>query len=563
MPRFEARNPEMSNLKRLLAGACWATLWSRSLLSAEPPMPLIHQRPTEVSDVTQRLDQLQQRLERLETENGQLKQSLFESQKEMPHGITPASIELWNAETACPAECQCPVCAAAKDGKGDWKTGWNHGIEWVSTDKAFKVHIGGRTQFDSVWYQAEAGALDGAGGAGSQDGVGFRRARLRADGTIYESIDYLMEWDFVNTVNANQGVSPSSAGPTNENSVINVTAPTDLWFNFKDVPFVGNIRVGNLKEPIGFEHSTSSRFLNFMERSFNQDLFTGAFNNGFSPGIMAHNTYAEEHGTWAVGLFKNTANIFAWNTGDGEGAATGRLTYLPLFDEECHQLIHVGISGSVRDPDQGRVRYRTRDMRQGNGSLATVFADTGLFTASQAYFAGAELVGVNGPLSFQAEWIGAWNTDAVQRDSTAVVPPFVVPGIPLGTVFVQNYYAEVHYFLTGESREYEKKSGAFGRVVPHRNARWKGGCYEPGAWQIAFRYDHADLNDNGVNGGRLNSYTFGVNWFLNPNMKVQANYALIERDRAANGIPVASGGQDTTVDNGMIHGFGMRLAHDF
>ncbi len=544
----------MYNLRRLLAGACWATLWSGSLLSAEPPRPLVSQNPTEVSDVTQRLDQLQQRLEQLEIENGQLKQSLFQSPSGLGSGIVPANAEMWhpNTDAACPPTCQCPACTAAKDGKGEWKTGWNHGIEWVSPDKAFKVHLGGRTQFDSVWYQAEAGALDGAGGAGSQDGIGFRRARLRADGTIYESIDYIMEWDFVNTVNANPGVTGS-----NEDTVINVTAPTDLWFRFKDIPYLGNIMVGNMKEPIGFEHSTSSRYLNFMERSFSQDLFTGAFNNGFAPGIMAHNTYAEEHGTWAVGLFKNTANIFAWNTGDGEGAVTGRLTYLPLFDEECHQLIHVGVSGSARDPDQGRARYRTRDMRQGNGSLATVFADTGLFTASEAYFAGAELVGVNGPLSFQAEWIGAWNTNAVQQSSTAVVPPFVVPGIPLGTVFVQNFYAEVHYFLTGESREYEKKSGAFGRVVPHRNARWKGGCYEPGAWQIAFRYDHADLNDNGVFGGTLNSYTFGVNWFLNPNMKVQANYALTERDRAA------SQTQGATAADGLIHGFGLRVAHDF
>ena len=550
----------MCNLRRLWAGACWAALWSGSLLSAAPPEPLAPQIQTEASDFTQRLDQLHRRLERLEAENGQLKQSLFESGQRIPNEVTPASLELWNADPACPSSCQCPNCAAAKDGKGNWKTGWNHGIEWLSPDKAFKVHIGGRTQFDSVWYQAESGALVGAVGVGSQDGVGFRRGRLRADGTMFESIDYAMEWDFVNTVNANQGLPVGVPAPTNENSVINVTAPTDLWFNFKDIPFLGNVRVGNFKEPIGFEHLTSSRWLNFMERSFGQDLFTGAFNNGFTPGIMAHNTYAEEHGTWAIGLFKNTANVFAFNTGDGEGAVTGRVTYLPLLDEECHQLIHVGLSGSSRDPDQDRVRYRTRDLRQGNGSLGTVFADTGFFTTSQEYFAGAELVGVNGPLSFQAEWIGSWNTDAVSLGAAASSNPTAAAagGIPLGTVYVQNFYTEVHYFLTGEMREYDRKSGVFGRVIPLRNARWKGGCYAPGAWQLAFRYAHADLNDNGLNGGRLNNYTFGLNWFLNPNLKIQANYALTDRDRAAS---VSQG--LTTVDNGLIHGFGMRLAHDF
>ncbi|GDY09543.1 hypothetical protein LBMAG52_30290 [Planctomycetia bacterium] len=545
----------MINLREHLGWLCSASLWCGTAAWAEEPAPFY---PTtdgsDQLDVAKRFEQLQQRLDRLEAENGQLRQSMFQSQNGQGGGVTPANATLWNAnaDAACPPACQCPVCAAEKNGKGDWKTGWNNGIEWMSPDKAFKAHVGGRTQFDSVWYQAEAGALTGAGGLGSQDGVGFRRARIRVDGTIYESIEYVTEWDFVNTTNANPGVA-GAPGATTENNIINVTAPTDVWVRFKDIPLIGNIQVGNIKEPIGFEHLTSSRYLNFMERSFNQDLFTGAFNNGFTPGIMAHNTYAEEHGTWAVGLYKNTANIYAWNVGDGEGAVTGRVTYLPLLDEECHQLIHIGLSGSSRDPDQNRVRYRTRDMRQGNGSLATVFADTGFFTASQAYFAGAELVGVNGPLSFQAEWIGAWSTNAVSQSSTASA----ATGTALGTVYVQNFYVEGHYFLTGETREYEKKAGAFGRVIPLKNARWKGGCYEPGAWQLAFRYDHADLNDSGVDGGRLNSYTFGVNWFLNPNMKVQANYALTERDRGISQVQAA------TVDNGLIHGFGMRLAYDF
>ncbi len=39
---------------------------------------------------------------------------------------------------------------------------------------------------------------------------------------------------------------------------------------------LGNIRVGNQKEPVGFERLVSSRFLPFMERSYNQDVFYGA-----------------------------------------------------------------------------------------------------------------------------------------------------------------------------------------------------------------------------------------------------------------------------------------------
>lgn len=563
----------MSNLRRLRVGACWVTLWSGSVLSAEPPLPLVPQGVTEAIEVTERLDQLQQRLDRLEAENGQLKQSLFHSQSGSASRVTPANAEMWNAnaDAACPPACQCPVCAAAKDGKGDWKTGWNNGIEWVSPDKAFKVHIGGRTQLDFVGLHASDGALAGAGGGSAfpagvgtsnpdhdDDAVVFRRARLRADGTIFETIEYVVEYDFVNSLRVD--------APTATANTANIPAPTDAYWTFKEIPWLGNFRVGLQKEAIGFEHLTSSRFLNFMERSYLQDLFTGPSNNGFSPGISAFNNYAGDRGLWAIGGFKNnnTSNPFAFVQGDGTYSLTGRLTYLLIDDPENHQLLHVGASGSKRDPDGNLIRFRTRSLRNGPGNLATVYGDTGTFNADTQYLAGLELVGVSGSWNFQSEWIGSWSTD-----TSNFTPPAGFPGggtnaagaagTPHGTYMSQGGYCEVQYFLTGEVREYDRKSAAFGRVTPKRNARWKGGCYEPGAWQAGFRYGFADLNDNGIKGGYLNEYTVGLNWFLNPNMKVQWNYVLTQRNFDKVIAPEAG----ARVNDGLVHGFGMRLAHDF
>ena len=79
----------------------------------------------------------------------------------------------------------------------------------------------------------------------------------KPDGTMYETIDWCAEFDFVNSVNDNL---PS---PPTESTVIGVPAPTDLWVTFREVPVVGNIRIGDVKEPIGFEHMTSSRYLDF------------------------------------------------------------------------------------------------------------------------------------------------------------------------------------------------------------------------------------------------------------------------------------------------------------
>ena len=529
-----------------------------------------------------RVGELQQRIDQLESENRQLRQSagsgspatLSVPRTVSSPGALPA-IQVANAEMISMPDNPLPdnqlgpigsipvppsrdlhselSCTETekKPGEGDWKTKWNHGIEFVSPDKAFKVHIGGRTQFDSILVGPNPGALKGTGGIDGQthdsDFLGFRRARLRADGTIYETIEYCAEFDFMNSTSRDSG-----SGNNIENNTINVTAPTDLWFIFKEFVFGANLKVGNFKEPIGFEHNTSSRWLNFLERSFLQDLYAGPFNNGFSQGAMIYNTWDEENGTWWLGAFRNNANVFGYNVGNDEYALDGRVTYTPLYCHDCERVVHFGFAGSVRDPDQATQRFRARSLRNGTGNQATIYGDTGSFTSNRQYLATAEFVVVDGPLSFESEWIGSWNRDCFSIPGTTKGFSSGNPATSLGSVFTNAYYFETLYFLTGESREYERKNGAFGRVVPLRNFSWKNCCNDPGAWQVGFRYGVADLNDGKVKGGYLQEYTLGLNWFLNPNMKVQWNYAALQRDS-----------QLDKVHGGVIHQFGMRLAHDF
>jgi phosphate-selective porin OprO/OprP len=226
------------------------------------------------------------------------------------------------------------------------------------------------------------------------------------------------------------------------------------------------------------------------------------------------------------------------------------LTFLPIDDPETQRLLHLGVAGSVRDPDDQRIRFRARSLRNGPSNFATIYADTGSFNADSQSLAGLELVGVSGPWTFQSEWMGSWVTDTSPVAGQT-------NGIPVGTVFIQGYYAEVMYFLTGESREYDHKSGAFGRIIPYCNYHCSDGWMLSGAWQLLFRYEMADLNDDDLLGGQLNAYTVGINWFLNPNLKFQLNYVLTDRDY----IKVV--GAPATVEDGIINGLGVRLAHDF
>ena len=47
------------------------------------------------------------------------------------------------------------------------------------------------------------------------------------------------------------------------------------------------------------------------------------------------------------------------------------------------------------------------------------------------------------------------------------------------------------------------------------------GC---GAIELAVRWAYIDLNDRGVEGGRIEEMTYGVNWYLNPYTKIVMNY---------------------------------------
>ncbi len=426
---------------------------------------------------------------------------------------------------------------------------WKNGIEFTSADKASKVHIGGRTQFDAVAF-ADSNAFlgTGANSVRDADAVDFRRARLRVDGVMYSTMEWCAEYDLVNSANSDPAVPATDT----DGRVIHVPAPTDLWWSFNEVPVIGGLRIGNQKEPIGLEHMTSSRFLDFMERSYNQDLFTGAFNNGFSPGIAMSRTVLDDRASVNLGVYKNTSNVFEYGVGDGEYALTGRLTCLPYYDEASkgRALLHLGISGSIRDTDS-TMRYRARgSLRNGPGALNPVLGDTGSFASSQQDLFGLEAAAVYGPWLFQSEYIG----------STSKGPTGLVNSLPQGRYYAEGFYVEALVFLTGEHREYENRfgGGAFGRVVPNENAYFVKGLrraiFTKGAWQVGIRYSRADLNDRGLEGGVLDDITLGLNWFLNPNTKIQWNYTATWRDARTAAGPFAD-------DD--IHGVGMRFAHDF
>ncbi|MDZ7616520.1 MAG: porin, partial [Patescibacteria group bacterium] len=235
-----------------------------------------------------------------------------------------------------------------------------------------------------------------------------------------------------------------------------------------------------------------------------------------------------------IGLFQEVEDTPALTDNDNGGAAlTMRGTWLPWYDEATNGrgLLHVGGYYSYRDVDSAEgLRFRQRP----DNSFSDRVVDTGdgaMADAANWHLAGVELAMVYGPFSIQSEYAKA----IVKRHSNAD-PEF------------DAVYVEFSYWLTGEHRAYDRKGGRFDRVKPFENVfrvRDENGniCMGKGAWQVAYRYGYLDLVDASVNGGRVGSHTFGVNWHLTPYSRLMANFIHADCD-ATHRAPAGTSGMN-------------------
>jgi len=432
-----------------------------------------------------------------------------------------------------------PECSDPHTQRTRLEASWDNGLHFDSADDRFHIHVGGNAQIDSTWLIAPQGAFaipgGGMNGVDNSSATFIRRARVRLEGDVYSQFDYVVEVDFANADNDNDGLQPPSFSNLNA-----APALKNVWLQMREVPYVGNVRFGLQVVPLGMTNNTYQGFLPFMERADNMDAFYGAFSGGFALGLSAYNWTESERLTWHYGIYRPMTNVFG--VALNKGVVGGRVTALPLYEDEGARLIHVGLGTLGGELVQDQLRVRARPLlRNGPGFAVPVLVDTGEIPGSRQYTIGPEFAMVWGPVTVQAEWAGQFLTDAIANNQ------------PQGTVFYHGGYVQALYFLTGEHQEYVRREGVFGRVVPLNSYHLKKD--DPsrgfGAWQIGARFSYLDLNDKAIQGGRLYDFTAGLNWFLNPNMKIQFNYILERRDAP----------QD--VVQSWINGVGVRAAYDF
>ena len=336
-----------------------------------------------------------------------------------------------------------------------------------------------------------------------QDGAGFRRMRLSAKGAVADNVNYFTQLDF---------------------GFFGRPTFTDVWGEVTHVPILGNVRVGQWKQPFGLEVVSSVRYQTFLERSV---LFQ-AFDPFRHIGAGFYDWSGDEHTTWQFTVFRTRNDQFGNDIGDNGGWSTaGRITHLPWYEKSGDRLdyLHLGAAYWFGNPSNDKFRYATIPEAYAGefgtaaagsskvGVPATAqgtppFVDTGSFFVHNFTHVGLEGLWVSGPFSVQAE------------GQVASVNQVTGPDL-----FYWGMYTQAGWFLTGESRPYDRKTGALDRLVPLRPFIHEGDCLQgPGAWELAARWSAIDLDSGNRNGGKLNDITTGLNWYLNGYTKLQFNY---------------------------------------
>tara|TARA_R110001592_G_scaffold237306_3_gene496110 strand:+ start:15019 stop:16251 length:1233 start_codon:yes stop_codon:yes gene_type:complete len=359
---------------------------------------------------------------------------------------------------------------------------WDKGYRLSSSDGSFKMKFGGRIQ--EQWsFVGQDNAMNTLFGEVNNRSE-LRRIRFYNSGTIYQSVQYKVEFDFAN----------------------GRATVTDGFIRLTDIPVVGNIQVGHFKEPFSLDMMNSSNDMTFLERAP-----VSAIKKQRNNGLLLFNTVLDKRATWAMGIYHNTDKT-GKSMDEEKFNLTGRVTALPFYEKENNKLLHLGFAYSHRNPSGDEYSLES----SAEAHLAPEYVSTGVIVgATSSNMAGGELALLWNSLSFQTEYISS-SVQAAAGDFT-----------------FSGYSVEAAYFLTGEHKNYSTKVGFFKRVTPNKNFSPKDGNGF-GALEVAFRYSNLDLDDEAINGGVLNDYSFGLNWYLNPATRFSVNYTLAQLEDVGN-----------------------------
>ena len=354
-----------------------------------------------------------------------------------------------------------------------------NGLEVRTKDKAYSVKIGTRVQYDFNRFEDVINQTETATDSDSF----FRRARIEIAGEI-------PDWSYKFSYNLTDSAS------------VDV-----LSVNYEGWGDMFEVMLGQQKEGFGLEDTGSSKWITAVERS----MPSNAFSVGKNLGIRLHG--ANDTFTYSVGVFEEN---FESNAHALDRAATARVVLRPIYKKK--KTFHLGVGYTTREGQfeelSARLGSRGGEERRANRIRAEY--DRGAI-ADRSTAWNLEFAAILGRYHFMGEYFEG------KLEGSGNAPDLKANG----------YYTQAGWVITGESRRYKKSNATFGEVSPKSRS---------GAWEIFTRFDVLDVSDSAtgrltdIDGGRGQTLTLGLNWYVNQYVKVAANYVYAKTERNFGGM---------------------------
>lgn len=358
----------------------------------------------------------------------------------------------------------------------------------------------------------------------SPDGLDLRvRGVVQADGRFFIGDDRVPQNDTFlfrrirPTLEGNWGpligfrLTPEFAG----DSATIVDAYVDLKFDPR-----ATLRIGKVKGPVGLERLQSATAIGFVERGFPTEL---APNRDL--GVQLQGEVSDKRVNYAVGVFNGAPDGRDASTtnADNEFEYAARVFWEPFRNSaNAWSGLGLGLAASTGETfgtgNNVLPRYRTPGQAQFFAYSANVAGD-GLRrrVSPQGYF-------YRGPLGLLGEYI------------TSSQELRVTSGPSAGRRAQLDHDAwqlTAGWVLTGEDASFR------GVVKPNRPFTPKGEGW--GAFEVVARYGELDVDDdafplfaNPANAASASkAWSLGLNWYLNANLKLVANYTEASFDGGA------------------------------
>jgi phosphate-selective porin OprO/OprP len=364
--------------------------------------------------------------------------------------------------------------AAAKKKDSAVSAKFKDGLSFESGDGKFKAAINGRVHADYRFFDHNDSANNALPAAGTTtnsignvgnvtDTFDIRRARLGFKVAFKDYYEAEVVADLANTT-------------TLDVAYLNVA-----WW--KPVQF----RFGQFKMPMNLEELTSSNNIDFMERSFVNQLAPTK-----EIGVMVHGapftgvTYALAASN---GNLKNAETDIREDGKDVIGRVTANFAEI-MGNKEM--VLHAGASFSQGDTPEGTIGSGGRT--EGRGATffrAPVLANSGATLAGGTFSGidrsrvGLEGVVAYGPFKVQAEWMQLNNEFTTQQAVGGVKRKYDLD--------TENWYAEALWTITGENYADAYKGGVFGGLKPKND--FDPTTFKGGLWELGVRYSEFDASD--------------------------------------------------------------------